>query len=70
MDALIKRFKVQSEKVKAPLKDHHTALAPTYFSLSLLLLFSSIRPADIFGTWLLLPLLTLIIQRVRRGWLA
>ncbi len=46
------------------------ALAPTYFSLSLLLLFSSITPADIFWTWLLLPFVVFIVRHIQQSWLS
>ncbi len=43
------------------------ALAPSYFSLSLLLLFSSITPANIFWTWLLLPVVVFVVRRIRQS---
>jgi uncharacterized membrane protein len=44
-----------------------SAQVPVYFCLSLLLLFTSIQPANIFWTWPLLPLLSFIVQRVSHG---
>ncbi len=46
------------------------ALAPTYFSLSLLLLFSSITPSNIFWTWLLLPFIVFVVRRIQQRWSA
>lgn len=42
------------------------ALTPVYFSLSLLLLFTPLKPATIFYSWLLLPFVTLLFHAVRR----
>lgn len=42
------------------------ALTPIYFSLSLLLLFAPLQPADIFWSWLLLPFVTLLFRAIRR----
>jgi uncharacterized membrane protein len=40
------------------------AFAPTYFSLSLLLLLLPIKPADIFWSWLLLPVVVYGVRRL------
>jgi uncharacterized membrane protein len=45
----------------------HIGLSPAYFTLSLLLLFAPIQPSNIFWTWLLLPLFTPLIRRMRHG---
>ncbi len=42
------------------------ALTPIYFSLSLLLLFTPLQPANIFWSWLLLPFITLLLRAARR----
>ncbi len=42
-------------------------VVPVYFSLSLLLLFLPVQPADIFWSWLLLPLVISLFQRGRHG---
>jgi uncharacterized membrane protein len=42
------------------------AVTPVYFSLSLLLLFTPLKPSNIFYSWLLLPFITLLFRVVRR----
>jgi uncharacterized membrane protein len=43
-------------------------LTPAYFSLSLLLLLTPLRPTDIFWSWLLLPVVFRLIRLAYRHW--
>lgn len=42
------------------------AVTPVYFSLSLLLLFTPLKPSNIFYSWLLLPFITTLFRVLRR----